>query len=172
MAVLLKPFHLIPLCAVAILSACATPEGDFPSLERRPFETDGTDLGAEPAAPAAPTELTPGLTEKVKALTASHRMANDAFNRALPRVQGIAQRAAGSAQGSEAWVNAHLELSRLDHSRSASVAALGELDELIAAQADADSDYVPLLTAYQEPMANEVVAQRSEVERLSQLIGE
>lgn len=169
MAVLLKPFHLIPLCAALTLSACATPQGDFPSLERRPFETATPEVAV---APAAPTELTPELTEKVKAITVRHLAANESFNRALPRVQGIAQRAAGSAQGSESWVNAHLELSRLDHGRTGSVAALGELDELIAAQSDSDSVYVTLLTAYQEPMANEVVAQRSAVERLSQLIGE
>lgn len=172
MVVLLHPRRLGPLFLLTILTSCATPEDDFPSLERRPFETGSSDLVTEPAAPAAPTKLTPELTGKVKALTARHVAANSAFNRALPRVQAIAQRASGSAQGSESWVNAHLELSRLDHMRADSVAALGELDELIAAQADGDSAYVALLTGYQEPMANEVTAQRSAVERLSQLIGE
>lgn len=172
MAVQHHPRRLAPLILLAVLASCATPEGDFPSLERRPFETDGTDLAAEPAAPAAPAQLTPELAGKVNALTARHKAADSAFNRALPRVQAIAQRASGSAQGNEAWVNAHLELSRLDHGRADSVAALGDLDELIAAQADGDSAYVALLTAYQEPMAIEVAAQRSAVERLSQLIGE
>ena len=169
MTVLHTPIRVVPLLVAATLSACSTPEGGFPSLERRPFETAGPEVVT---APAAPTELTPELTEKVKALTARHQAANETFNSALQRMQGIAQRAAGSAQGSETWVNAHLELSRLDHGRADSVAALGELDELIAAQADSDSDYVPLLTAYQEPMATEVAAQRSAVEWLSQLIGE
>jgi hypothetical protein len=169
MAVLHNPIRIIPLCLAVTLSACATPEGDFPSLERRPFETASPEAAP---APAAPTELTPALTEKIRAITGRHKRANEAFNRALPRLQAIAERAAGSAQGSETWVNAHLELSRLDHNRADSVAALGELDELIAAQADSDSTYVVLLSAYQEPVANEVTAQRSAVERLSQLIGE
>ncbi len=172
MAVQHHPQRLAPLFLLTVLASCATPEGDFPSLERRPFETDSTDRAAEPAAPAAPTQLTPELAGKVNAITARHKAANSAFNRALPRVQAIAQRASGSAQGSEAWVNAHLELSRLDHGRADSVAALGDLDELIAALADGDSAYVTLLTGYQEPMAIEVAAQRSTVERLSQLIGE
>ena len=157
MAVLLKPIHLAPLFAVAILSSCAAPEGDFPSLERRSFETAVPEAAS---VPAAPTKLTPELTQKVKALTVRHEKADSKFNRDLPRVQAIAQRAAGSTQGSEAWVNAHLELSRLDHARADSVAALSELDELVAAQADADSDYVVLLTAYQEPIAAEVSAQQ------------
>lgn len=80
--------------------------------------------------------------------------------------------AAGSKPGTETWVNAHMELSRLDKMRADSVAALGELDTLIAEQIDGDSAYVTLLVEYQQEVATDVVAQRTEIDRMSNQIGE
>jgi hypothetical protein len=165
--------HKLPritaLSLAATLSGCAASDGAFPSLERRPFETVNA---VSPPAPATAAKLSPGLVEKIKALTARHEAAFLAFNLAVPRVQAIAQGAAGSAQGTENWVNAHLELSRLDQDRADSVAALGELDALIAAQADQGSDDVALLRVHQAAVATDVSIQRSVIERLSRLIGE
>ena len=161
---------MVPLYLALLLPGCSTPEGDFPSLERRPFETDAP--VTEPVAPAAPTVLPAVLANKVSALTKRHEAASSSFEKALPNVQRVAAAAAGRAAGSEAWVNAHLQLSRLDKFRFDSVAALGEFDGLIGDQIDGDSAYVALLTDAQEKIAGEVAAQKAEVERLSQLIGE
>jgi hypothetical protein len=117
---------------------------------------------------ALPTEL----TSRVDALNARHRAAQRAFDTDLPSLQSVASRAAGSAAGSEAWVNAHLQLSRLDKARADSVAAVREFDALISEQSDADSNLVPLLTEAQAPVADAVAAQNAEIERLSRLIGE
>lgn len=87
-------------------------------------------------------------------------------------VQVLAARAAGSPPGSESWVNAHLQLSRLDKARADSVAVVREFDVLIAEQADSDSDFVPFLTDAQKPVAEAVAVQNAEIERLSRLIGE
>lgn len=162
--------RLTPYCFALLLSACATPDGEFPSLERRPYETDAPI--AEPVTGAAPTVLPSELAGKVAALTNRHRIASAGFAKALPAMQRTASGAAGRAPGSEAWVNAHLQLSRLDKMRADSVVALSELDELIAGQIDGDSAYVALLVAAQEPIAAEVAAQRAEIGRMSQLIGE
>ena len=170
MAVSYHRVLLVPLCLVLLLPGCSTPEGDFPSLERRPFETD-TPV-AEPVAPAAPTVLPAVLANKVSALTKRHEAASSSFAKALPNVQRVAAAAAGRAAGSEAWVNAHLQLSRLDKLRFDSVAALGEFDGLIGDQIDGDSAYVALLTDAQEKIAGEVAAQKAEVERMSRQIGE
>lgn len=160
------------LATTILLSACATADGTFPSLERRPYEVDGPNVEPEVAAPATPTELPPELVEKVKALTNRHESSDAAYTKDLPRVQSIAQRAAGSPAGSEAWVNAHLELSRLDKARADSVAALRDFDALITAEGEANAEFVPLLTEAQKAVSDAVAAQNSEIERLSRLIGE
>ena len=87
-------------------------------------------------------------------------------------MQKLAANAAGSAAGSESWVNAHMQLSRLDKIRADSVAALGQLDTLIADEIDADSAYVTLLVEYQQNITNDVAAQRAEIDRMSNQIGE
>ena len=84
----------------------------------------------------------------------------------------IAAKAAGTAPGSESWVNAHLELSRLDQARADSVAALGEMDKLIADQIEGDSAYVALLVEAQQGIATDVAAQRAAIDAMSAQIGE
>jgi hypothetical protein len=161
---------LIPFCMIAALAGCSTPEGNFPSLERRAFETDTPII--EPVAPSAPTELPAVLADKVSAITRKHQAASATFAKALPTIQRTASSAAGGAPGSEAWVNAHLQLSRVDRLRFDSVAALSELDELIADQINGDSRYVVLLVGAQELIAKDVADQKAEIERMSRLIGE
>ena len=170
MAALYTFARLTLLCPALFLLGCSTPDGDFPSLERRPFETD-TPV-AEPVVPAAPVALPDALADKAGALTRRHNAANALFTKALPTMQETAAGAAGRAPGSEIWVNAHLQLSRLDKSRADSVAALGEFDGLIADQIDGDSGYVALLVRIQEGIAADVGAQEAEIERMSKLIGE
>lgn len=159
-----------PIGLALLLPGCSTPADVFPSLERRPFET-GTPV-AEPVALVVPTVLPTALADRVSALTKRHEAARASFAKALPNVQRIAAGAAGRAAGSEAWVNAHLVLSRLDKVRFDSVSALGEFDKLIGEQIDGDSGYVALLTTAQEKLAGEVADQKAEIERLSRLIGE
>jgi hypothetical protein len=158
------------LCLALLLSGCSTPEGSFPSLERRPFETEAP--VAESVVPAAPTALPDLLADKIMVLSKRHNAASASFVNGLPNMQRIAAGAAGRAAGSEAWVNAHLQLSRLDKQRLDSVAALSELDGLIADQIDGDTGYVALLVEVQEKIAAEVAMQKSEIERMSKQIGE
>lgn len=154
-----------------MLSACAAEEGKFPSLDRRPYESKNPVIAPE-APPPAPVALPAELAALVAALTVRHTAAEATFAADLPSVQSVASKAAGSAAGSESWVNAHLQLSRLDKARADSIAVVREFDTLIAEQADGDGDFVPLLTDAQRPVADAVAAQNAEIERLSQLIGE
>lgn len=108
----------------------------------------------------------------MRLLADRHSAADAAYARDLPRVQALAQRAAGSAAGSESWVNAHLELSRLDKTRADSVAALRDFDALITTEGEARAEYLPLLTEAQKAVADGAARQNAEIERLSQLIGE
>ncbi len=156
----------------AFLTACGMPDGEFPSLARRPYEIDGPNTPPVAAQPAAPVTLPPDLAARVAALGKRHEAADASFQKGLPAMRNIAAKAAGTAPGSEAWVNAHLELSRLDKARADSVAALGELDGLIADQIDGDTGYVALLVEAQQGIATEVATQRAEIDGLSRQIGE
>lgn len=162
----------IGLGLTVLLSGCGLPEGSFPTLERRPYEVDGPNMAPVAAQPAAPLALPPSLAAKVDALGKRHAAADASFQSGLPGMRNIAGKAAGTSPGSEAWVNAHMELSRLDKTRADSVAALGEMDGLIADQIQGDSAYVALLVDAQQSIATEVAAQRSEIDRLSRQIGE
>lgn len=160
-----------PLLLLLILSACGAPDVRFPSLERRNYETDAP-IAPPAESPAAPSVLSAELDGKAAALIARHRAAHGAYLRGLPAVQSTASRAAGSSPGSEAWVNAHVQLSRLDKMRSDSVGALRDFDGLISEAGERDAGVAALLTDAQRPVAQDVAAQNDEIARLSQVIGE
>ncbi len=164
-----RSFAALLIGSTLLLVACSTPNGSFPSLERRPYETEKP---VETPAIAAPVALSADLAAKVDALVRQHKVANAIFEKELPSVQNIAAKASGSAPGTESWVNAHLQLSRLDKMRADSVAVLGAFDVLITGQVDGDSSYVTLLTRYQQDIAEEVVAQTAQIDRMSRQIGE
>jgi hypothetical protein len=164
-----KPASLLLL--LFILSACGTKEGGFPSLERRSYEAD-TPISAPIAPAAAPSILLGEPAAQADALRARHKAAHGAYLRGLPALQATVSRAAGTAPGSEAWVNAHLMLSRLDQMRSDSVAALRDFDGLIAEASARDLGLAALLTEAQRPVIDDVAEQNAEIARLSKVIGE
>ena len=160
-----------PLLLVLILAACASPDRGFPSLERRAYETDAP-ITAPAESLGAPSALSGELAAKTTALLARHGAAHNDYLRGLGVVQSAASKAAGSSPGKEAWVNAHVMLSRLDKMRSDSVGALRDFDQLLA-NADADDAGVTaLLLEAQQPVVEDVAAQNVEIARLSRLIGE
>lgn len=160
-----------PLLLLFILAACGTKEGGFPSLERRSYESVAPiEAAIEPAA--APSILSGELAAKADALHVRHTAAHGAYLRGLPAVQATVAKAAGTAPGSEAWVNAHLMLSRLDQMRSDSVAALRDFDGMIAEAGARDVGLAALLTEAQRPIMDEVAEQNAEIARLSKVIGE
>lgn len=156
---------------LGLLAACGTTEGEFPSLERRLYESNAPIV--EPVAlSTAPVALPAEIAAKVDLLLARHRAARSAFFAGLEAVKTVASNAAGSSPGSEGWVNAHVQLSRLDKARADSVAVARDFDSLISEAGALDSAYVPLLTAAQKPAIDDIEAQNSEIDRLSRLIGE
>jgi hypothetical protein len=155
----------------ALLAACSATDGDFPSLSRRNYEGSGPITA--PSAPIMEASSLPAAdAAKVEALQKRHRIAHTAFENALRPVQDQALRAAGSSPGSESWVGAHLQLSRLDIVRSDSVAVMREFDSLISEQGKTDPALVPLLNAAQLLVSKDVTAQNAEIASLSRMIGE
>jgi hypothetical protein len=156
-----------------LLGACSMPEGNFPSLSKRPYEN--ADPIAEPPSEATTlsTSLPDSLRNSLSALAARHDAAEAAFRNALPAARQAAQSAAGSAAGSEGWVNAQMELSRLEKKRADSLAALAEIDQLVAAERDkgADEGLTALMAPYQEKVRREVEVQTAILVELTNLIG-
>lgn len=164
----------LPLAAIASLTlvGCASASGDFPSLAKRPYEK-ANPIEEVAVVETLTTTLSADLQKQVDALLSRSSVAHAAFENAAPSVRALAQSAGGSATGSESWINAHQELSRTDSLRADGVAALGEMDRLVASEREKgiDSGLVALLTAPQQKIAERVIAENAEVERLAQLIG-
>ena len=82
----------------------------------------------------------------------------------------------GGKPGTEAWVNAHLRLSRLDKARSESVAALSAIDDLVSDTEDADLKVgpaqAPLLVPIQREISTGAASQNQIIDQLSRQIGE
>ena len=165
----IKP--MLRLMPLILLASCGSIDGQFPSLERRAYENVDT-ITAPITPPAAPVSLPVELRAQVDALLARHHIAHATYLERLDAVRAVAARAAGSAPGSDAWVNAHVVLSRLDKIRDDSVAAVRAFDSLIADANAGDSGLAALLTDAQKPVVDDVAAQNDEIRRLSRMIGE
>ena len=162
--------------AAALLAGCAMPKGEFPSLAKRPYESE--DPIAEPVAiPDAVASSLPGdVAASIAALEARHAKADAAFRSMLPSVQAVAARASGAAVGSEAWADANVRLSRLDYARADSVKVVGEIDAMVAAQREADAHsgqpaLAPLMERRQRVIAESVERQDAEVNRMGAMLG-
>ena len=167
-----RSFLCLTASAALTVGGCANVDGDFPSLAKRPYEK------ANPIKEVAVVEtltasLSGDLQRQISALLSRSSAAHTAFESSLPSMQSVALSAGNSAPGSESWVNAHTKLSRTDSLRADGVAALGEMDRLVAREREqgADSGLVALLTAPQQQIADRVKAENAEIERLTQLIG-
>jgi len=174
------PRKLLPiLAAPALLGACASQTG-FPSLSPRAaeFERSGTPLppclkpaqGAPAAAAAAEAPAPaddPALASRIADLTGRARQGQADFSRLLTQARASARRA--GASGSESWIAAQQDISRLQAARAPTVDVLAELDALsVARSADsatsaADRERV---TAAAEEVRVLAAAQQAELDSL------
>ena len=159
-----------------MIAGCASPQGAFPTLERRPFESNvPVEAPIVPPTPVA-SSLPAEMASKVARLRTQFAKASSDYAAMLPAVRNAANAASSAGVGSEAWVSAQLRVSRLDKARSGAVAALAEMDDLIVAQRDAESQgaiilLVPLLEPVQAEMAASVAKQNQDIDRFSKIIG-
>ncbi|WP_120078040.1 hypothetical protein [Aurantiacibacter odishensis] len=120
--------RLLPVSAFALLAACASPEGDYPSLAIRDVERVSGSLEVEPAPPppAPPATTLASLDE----LAASARAAHQRFLSAEPDARAVTAFAAGAARGTEAWARAQVAIANLEAQRSQTMIALADLDRI------------------------------------------
>jgi hypothetical protein len=105
------------------LAACAD-AGGYPSLSKRPFET-GAVRPPPPAPPIPPSDA--ALRQRIAQRLADAEASVQPFNQAVGRAESAVSVSGGS--GSESWINAQLELSRLEIVMAPSREALAALDD-------------------------------------------
>ena len=180
-----RPIRLAAAAAMLPLVGACAAQGAFPSLAPRAVERDLTggsvpagcpdfpEVAPEPA-PAAPTPLNPDpqLGARAAELLATARAGQGEFADALPRARAAAQ--ATGAPGTESWVAAQLEISRLEAARARTVDALAELDALAIRRSGApvsEEDYQAVLAAAEEVRAL-AQAQQAELDQITGLVSD
>ena len=147
-------------------SGCA-PAGPFPSLAMRPEERLVT-VG-EPRRPRVdPAERCRRCAAGPTRCSAQGRAGTRAFDEAEPAAERAA-RSAG-ASGSESWVSAQQQLSRLEAARAETTTALAELDRLAATRADQatnSADYALIEQAIAE-LEQVAAGQQARLDRLAE----
>lgn len=125
---MVQVYRLFPVAAFALLAACASPEGDYPSLAIRDVERVSGSLEVEPAPPppAPPAATLASLDE----LAASALAAHQRFLAAEPDARAVIASAAGAARGTEAWARAQVAIANLEAQRSQTMIALADLDRI------------------------------------------
>jgi hypothetical protein len=122
--------------AAAVLGAGCAPEGEFPSLARRPIEAQ--DPLEEPVRTPPVVASEPALRARAAELLAEAREGGRAFDAAYGPAASAA-RGAG-APGSESWVVAQQAISRAEAARAPTIAALSALDALATERAAAPTN--------------------------------
>ena len=172
------------LVALPLLGGCAA-QGPFPSLAPRAVERDLTggsapvgcpDVAADAPAPAPatppPVNLDPQLGARAAELLGAARAGQADFAAALPQARATAEGA--GAAGTESWVAAQLEISRLEAARARTVDALAELDALAIRRSSvpvSEEDYQAVLAATEEVRAL-TQAQQAELDRIAGLVSD
>jgi hypothetical protein len=160
----LRSVLTILLVAAAFAASGCAPAGPFPSLAMRPEERL-VSVG-EPRRPRVDPASDPALRGRAAALLARGRAGIGAFE-ANEAAAERAARASG-AMGSESWVSAQQQLSRLEAARAETTAALAELDQLAAARADEatnSADYAFIEEAKAE-LERVAATQQAQLDRL------
>jgi len=91
------------------LSGCAMQQGDFPSLQKRPYESEPV-IDEPETSVATLSSLPAAMRSKLDAAVAQSRSAHQQFLDRLPAVESRVDAARGAAVSSESWVVAHMEL--------------------------------------------------------------
>ncbi|KQM41243.1 hypothetical protein [Sphingomonas sp. Leaf10] len=159
----MKAAPIPPVLFAALLSACAAPRGDYPSLLPRPIEKISL---AEPVHPVPVSKPEPALDGKIAAATTAASAATRSFDAAVARARPLVRAAAGKAEGSEPWLNAQVALAELDVARTAIDTPLADLERLGIDRAAAGSPPYPALDAALARATDAANAQRTAIATL------
>ena len=120
----------LPILLLTMLSACASPETNAPSLAPRAAEA----IDPRVPVPDPVISMTPaaGLVDQLNKLVSQALAGDQAFQTLIARAEELAS-AAGPKE-SESWIAAQQALSAAVAARAAVTAAVGDIDALGAAR--------------------------------------
>lgn len=127
---MMQPRFLALSAITLILSGCASPASDYPSLAVRDAERVSGTMEVEPAEPYVPAAPAGTTLERVAQLVEEARAAHAEFLSAEPRARNTAAAARSSSVGSESWAVAQVALAELESRRSRTMIALADLDRI------------------------------------------
>ena len=152
-----------PLAMIAILAACASNGGPFPSLQPRAAET--VDPRVPIVRPINDRPATPALADRLAELLERARNGNSAFEPLAARAESLA--AAADGPHSDSWVAAQEALSVAIAARDPTAGALGDIDSLGATMLQVQGGLAPNdLAAIQRAGAEVAGLDRRQAERI------
>ena len=124
---------LLLASATLALGACASDEGAYPSLAKRPAERiTATWPPAPPPPPPAPAPLDPATVGRLDALLAQVSTADSRFATKIARARTLVGAARKAAMGSEAWSVASVAIAELESARAEAMVSMAQLDSIYA----------------------------------------
>lgn len=156
----------VPAILVALLplAACATADGDFPSLAIRDTERVSGEM--QPAPPAyVPPPPSATAVDRIEGLALEARDADRAFAQEAAAARSAVAAAGSTRPGSESWARAQVALAGLEASRSRAMIALADLDRLYVDAALDNAELTRIETVRQE-VAGQVEVQNAMIDGL------
>jgi hypothetical protein len=151
------------LLLVPFVAACATPEGEYPSLAIRDAERIGGSFEPVASEPYVPPPTSGAVLDRLGELAGEAASAHRAFLAEAPGVRGAVSAARGV--GSEAWARAQVALAGLQASRSRAVIALADIDRIYV-DAATEGGETERIAAARDAVANQVEEQNRVIESL------
>jgi hypothetical protein len=153
----LRHIRLAGLVLPMVLGACASTNGEYPSLAIRDAErVSGSAQPVEvaPRPPAPPLDST--IAGRIASAVAQARKANGSFAAASSRTERTVSAARGTRSPGDAWIAAQVALADLVSLRSEAVIAQADLDLLYTSERLSDPERIT-------PTAQALMDARSQV---------
>ena len=130
------------LATIALLSACANGQDNFPSLAPRDIERPDAPIPTPSPTPVADDAA---LDAQIGEKAAAFDRAVAAFDTAADKARPLVTRGRGASVGSGAWIAAQTALADLDTARSQMLAPLADLEAIAIDRAQAGDPPYPAL---------------------------
>lgn len=120
----------LALPAIAMLAACASPQGEYPSLAIRPAERAAGTMQPPPIQPVL-TAPAQGTLDRISQLAADARADHRAFADQVSATRAIIAGGRGKAVGDDSWAKAEAALADVRAARAKTMIPLADLDRLL-----------------------------------------
>lgn len=157
------------LLLLPLLAACATAEGEYPSLAIRDAERVTGMLAPAPAQPYVPPQTPAAVLDRLGRLEADAASAHRAFLAEAPAARSAIAAASRAEVGSDGWARASVALAGLEGSRSKAMITLSDLDQLMVDTAVAGGE-LERIVAVRNTVIAQIDEQNETIETLSRSV--